>query len=148
LHRGKSQTRQGLVLDLGRDGANAPAGVYPKGTDARLAEALERQACLSEVNDGLIQLLAGSATDPFRALIDDDGPIAGYHVFDPLRQFPSARPTATQFVKALTELKPRLYSISMPGLRKGPTSSSAATPRGWLPTSTEPSARSSARRGR
>ena len=87
------------------------------GASSQLGEALERHACLSEVNEDLLRLLADSATDPaeadrIRALIDDDGPIAGFHVFDLLRQFPSARPTPAQVVRSLADLKPRLYSIS------------------------------------
>ena len=87
------------------------------GASSKLAEALEHHACLSEVNEDLLTLLAESATDPaeadrIRSLIDDDGPIAGLHVFDLLRQFPSARPTPAQIVHALADLKPRLYSIS------------------------------------
>ena len=87
------------------------------GASSKLGEALERHACLSEVNEDLLQLLADSTTDPveagrIRALMDDDGPIAGFHVFDLLRQFPSARPTPAQVVRALADLKPRLYSIS------------------------------------
>ena len=87
------------------------------GTSSKFAEALEHFACLSEVNEDLLQLLASSATDPaeaeaIRGFIDDDGPIADHHVLDLLRQFPSARPTAAQIVHAMADLKPRLYSIS------------------------------------
>jgi sulfite reductase (NADPH) flavoprotein alpha-component len=102
-------------------GALGASGDEPVETGAgactRLAEALERHTCLSEVNEDLLQLLAESAAESseaerLRALIDDDGPIAGFHVFDLLRQFPSARPTPSQIIRALAELKPRLYSIS------------------------------------
>jgi sulfite reductase (NADPH) flavoprotein alpha-component len=87
------------------------------GASSKLAEALEQHTCLSEINEDLIQLLADSATDPteaatIRGLIDDDGPIAGLDAFDLLRRFPSARPTPAQIIRALGELKPRLYSIS------------------------------------
>jgi sulfite reductase (NADPH) flavoprotein alpha-component len=87
------------------------------GAPSKLAEALQRHACLSEINEDLLRLLADSATDPdeadrLRALIEDDSPIAGFQVFDLLRRFPSARPTPSQIVRALGELKPRLYSIS------------------------------------
>ena len=87
------------------------------GTSTTLAEALDGLCCLSEVNEDMINLFAESATDSaeaerLRGLVDDDGPIAGFHVFDLLRQFPSARPSAARLVHALADLKPRLYSIS------------------------------------
>ena len=89
----------------------------PAGAPAPLAEALESHCCLSEVTEEFLRLLADSATDRgeadrLRELIDDDSPVAGHHVFDLLRQFPSARPTPADLVRSLSELKPRLYSIS------------------------------------
>ena len=89
----------------------------PSGTSSTLTEALERHSCLSEVGEDLLALLADHATDPgqaaeARTLIEDDAPITGHHVLDLLRRFPSARPSPAQVVKALAELKPRLYSIS------------------------------------
>jgi len=89
----------------------------PDGASTTLGDALERHSCLSEVAEDLISLLASAATDPreadeLRGLIDDDTPIAGFHVLDLLRRFPSARPSPDDLVRALAELKPRLYSIS------------------------------------
>ena len=67
-----------------------------------------------------IQLLAGIRHGPdrgrgdLRGLIDDDGPIAGYHVLRPAP--PSSRPPArlprAAGARSLAEIKPRLYSIS------------------------------------
>ena len=143
---GSDKATHHVEIDLGHDGPSYEVGdslgIYPTncgdlvgeiidalgassdlpvetagGASRELAEALEGDACLSEVNEDLIRLLADSATDPseaerLRALIDDDASIAGFHVFDLLRQFPSARPTPAQIIRALAELKPRLYSIS------------------------------------
>jgi sulfite reductase (NADPH) flavoprotein alpha-component len=104
-----------IIQTLGAEG-NEPVETQG-GVSSTLREALDRFCCLSEVNEDLIVLLSETAIDPaeadqLRALIDDDAPIAGFHVFDLLRKFPSARPTPALFVLALADLKPRLYSIS------------------------------------
>ena len=143
---GSDKATHHIEIDLGLDGPSYEVGdslgIYPtncgdlvgeiidalgakadepvqtsSGGSAGLFEALERHACLSEINEDLLNLLAEVATDPgealaIRALIDDDGPIDGFHVLDLLRHFPSARPTAAEVVRALAGLKPRLYSIS------------------------------------
>ena len=89
----------------------------PAGAETSLREALAHRCCLSEVTETFLELLAGSTADAddaaeIRALIDDDGPIAGCDVLDVLRRFPSARPDPGAFVAALSPMKPRLYSIS------------------------------------
>ena len=91
--------------------------VTASGAAVTLAEALDRHCCLSELTEEAIQVLADSATVPteaevLRGLIDDESPIAGDHLLDILRRFPSARPDPARLVAALAELKPRLYSIS------------------------------------
>ncbi len=87
------------------------------GVSGLLRDALERRCCLSEVTEETICVLAESATDSgeaegLRALLDDDAPIAGYHLLDLLRRFPTAKPRPSALVRTLAALKPRLYSIS------------------------------------
>ncbi len=104
-----------LIAALGSE-PSAPVATA-SGAAVSLAEALDRHCCLSELTEEAIQLLADSATDPaeaetLRDLIDDDSPIAGDHILDLLRRFPSARPAPAALIRSLSELKPRLYSIS------------------------------------
>ncbi len=87
------------------------------GVSSRLRDALERHCCLSEVPEETIGVLAESATDPaeaedLRALLEDDAPIAGYHLLDLLRRHPTTKPRPSALVRTLSDLKPRLYSIS------------------------------------
>ena len=89
----------------------------PDGAETTLANALTRHACLAELTDPLIELLADKTADPveatrLRTLLDDDAPIAGFDVLDLLRHFPSARPAPADLLAALAPVKPRLYSIS------------------------------------
>jgi sulfite reductase (NADPH) flavoprotein alpha-component len=89
----------------------------PDGAATTLRDALERHACLSEVTEDLLARLASAATDSrqadeLRALVEDDVPIAGLHVLDLLRRFPSARLSPSDLARSLAGLKPRLYSIS------------------------------------
>lgn len=60
---------------------------------------------------------AASATEAsaLRDLLDDkpvDGLVDNPHLVDLLSRFPSAKPTPTEFVRALKRMRPRLYSIS------------------------------------
>ena len=88
----------------------------PKNGRVPFREALSHHACLTEVTDSLLALLAGSASGDeaaaIRDLIDDDAPIAGCDVLDVLRRFPGDRPSAPAFAAALSPLRPRLYSIA------------------------------------
>jgi len=104
-----------VISALGSE-ASEPV-VTESGVAVSLAEALDRYCCLSEVTEEAIGLMADSATDPteadaLRGLIDDDAAIAGDHLLDLVRRFPSSKPTAAALVRSLSELKPRLYSIS------------------------------------
>jgi sulfite reductase (NADPH) flavoprotein alpha-component len=87
------------------------------GAETTLRDALARHCCLKEISEDLLEQLAHGAADTkeasqLRALVDDDAPISGFDVLDLLRRFPSARLSPADFVAALAELKPRLYSIS------------------------------------
>lgn len=87
------------------------------GVETSLREGLARHACLAAITEELLECLANSATEPreaelLRGLIEDDSPISGHDVLDTLRLFPSARPAASEFFATLSDLKPRLYSIS------------------------------------
>ncbi len=104
-----------VIAALGATGAEPVT--TPSGHSTTLAEALDRHLCLSEIPEEFLRLLADSAGDPgeaavIRGLLDDDAPIAGFHVLDLLRHYPSSRPAPAAVVGALVELKPRLYSIS------------------------------------
>ncbi len=104
-----------LLAALGTVG-NEPV-VPPSGVEVSLREALARHCCLTATTEELLLCLANAATDPaeaakLTALIEDDAPISGFDVLDTLLLFPSARPPAADFVAALSDLKPRLYSIS------------------------------------
>jgi len=104
-----------LIETLGASGSEPVRS--PAGMDAPLAAVLRTDCCLSEVTEDLLQLLGAVAMDDgeaarLHALVEDDSPITGFDVLDLLRLFPSARPSPSAFVAALSELKPRLYSIS------------------------------------
>jgi sulfite reductase (NADPH) flavoprotein alpha-component len=139
---GSDKDTRHVEIQLGADGPSYAVGdslgVYPEncgvlvdelletlgargdeetGAGVSLRAALAERACLSEVTEGLLALLAGAATDPseaaaLRGLIDDDAPIAGCDVLDVLKRFPTARPAPAAFAAALSPLRPRLYSIS------------------------------------
>jgi len=139
---GSDKETRHVEIELGNDGPSYAVGdslgIYPENCDALVEEildalgargdeelspgtslraALVEQCCLSEVTEEMLVRLAECATDPdetdaLRALIDDDGPIAGHDVLDVLRRFPSARPAPADFAAGLAALRPRLYSIS------------------------------------
>jgi sulfite reductase (NADPH) flavoprotein alpha-component len=95
----------------GDEPVDGPAG------EISLIEALSRDRCLARPTEELVALLAAKATDygeaaTLQSALEDDGPIAGLDVLDILAAFPSARPTAADFARALGMLSPRLYSIS------------------------------------
>ena len=78
---------------------------------------LRSDRCLTTPGEALVALMAKSArsskeADSLHALIDDDEAIQGWDVYDLLREYPSARPSPNDFVAALGEIRPRLYSIS------------------------------------
>jgi sulfite reductase (NADPH) flavoprotein alpha-component len=104
-----------IISALGASGDELVPG--RAGDSNELRAALRCDVCLTEVTEPLLELLAASALDPkeaglARACLDDDGSISGADVLDALRRFPSARLAPDEFVVALSELKPRLYSIS------------------------------------
>jgi sulfite reductase (NADPH) flavoprotein alpha-component len=104
-----------LIAALGAKGEEPVPTV--SGAETTLRDALARHCCLKEISEDLLEQLAHEATDTeeasqLRALVDDDAPISGFDVLDLLRRFPSARLSPADFVAALVELKPRLYSIS------------------------------------
>jgi sulfite reductase (NADPH) flavoprotein alpha-component len=105
-----------VVEALGASGAEDVCGW--DGQAVSLFEALLRDYTITRPTPGLIELMTDRATDAaerdaLAALRDDpDGPAPGVHVIDLLRRFPSARPSADDFVTALSPLAPRLYSIS------------------------------------
>ncbi|MDR3637750.1 MAG: sulfite reductase subunit alpha [Isosphaeraceae bacterium] len=139
---GSEKETRHIEIELGADGPSYAVGdslgIYPENCGALVDELiaalgargdeevspgtslrtiLSERSCLSEVTEGLLQGLAAAASDPaeaagLRALIDDDGPIAGCDVLDVLQRFPSARPHLADFVACLSPLRPRLYSIS------------------------------------
>ena len=82
-----------------------------------IREALRTQFCLSEITEELIETLSQHCNDVGEAqlleqYLEDDDPILGWDVYDLLEQFPSARLTADQLVSCLSQITPRLYSIS------------------------------------
>jgi sulfite reductase (NADPH) flavoprotein alpha-component len=99
-------------------GASGEERVVPvSGSETSLRDALAHRCCLTAVSEELLGLLAETATDPaeaelLRACLDDDATIAGFDVLDVLKRFPSARPSPSSFASVLSELRPRLYSIS------------------------------------
>ena len=105
-----------ILAALGAD----PAEMLPEPFGPRsLRDALIQEYALARPPTDLIELLAGSATDPVDAqqlklLIDNDEDewLETADVLDLLRRFPSARPPAEAFVRSLAKLQPRLYSIS------------------------------------
>jgi sulfite reductase (NADPH) flavoprotein alpha-component len=105
-----------VIEALGASGAEDVSGW--DGQAVSLFEALLRDYTITRPTPGLIELMTDRATDPaerdaLTALRDDpEGPAPGVHVVDLLRRFPSARPSADDFVTALSPLAPRLYSIS------------------------------------
>jgi sulfite reductase (NADPH) flavoprotein alpha-component len=105
-----------VIEALGATGAEEVCGW--DGQAVSLFEALLHDYTITRPTPGLIELMTERATDPAErdALItlrdDADGPAPGVHVVDLLRRFPSARPSADNFVTALSPLAPRLYSIS------------------------------------
>ena len=104
-----------VLSALGASGAELVPSA--SGGEVPFREALARNCCLTAIPEEFLECLATAATESadagkLRALIDDDSPIAGHDVLDTLRLFPSARPAPAEFVGALSELKPRLYSIS------------------------------------
>ena len=110
---------EALVLDvLQALGASGSEPVTPiSGSLVTLSEALAHRCCLTVVTEELLGVLASSAADPaeadrLRACVDDDAPVAGFDVLEVLRRFPSVRPSPSDFVASLSDLKPRLYSIS------------------------------------
>jgi sulfite reductase (NADPH) flavoprotein alpha-component len=104
-----------IIAALGATGQEPIA--TPTGVETTLSEALLRHLCLTALTEEFLELLANTASNPeeganARALVDDDSSIAGFDVLDLLRMFPSARPEPADFVASLSDLKPRLYSIS------------------------------------
>ena len=88
----------------------------PSGGACTLRGALAERCCLAEVTDELLEMTIPLCTDPaadlLRRAVDDPDVIEGWDVLDLLRNTPSARPAAAEFVAALAALQPRLYSIS------------------------------------
>ncbi len=104
-----------LIVALGTTGDEPVA--TSSGAETSLRDALARHCCLATPTEDLLELLSRESADAgepeaIRRLIDDDGPITGFDVLDVLRRFPAARPSPTDFVRSLAELKPRLYSIA------------------------------------
>jgi sulfite reductase (NADPH) flavoprotein alpha-component len=90
--------------------------VTPSGAEMELSVALIRDCCLAEIPEDFLITLANASNATERAaiqrLIADDSPLAGHDVLDVLRMFPSARLSPRDLVGSLSELRPRLYSIS------------------------------------
>ncbi len=92
---------------IGRDGAHIS-----------LHEALLREYTITQPTDRMLELLARVATDAgeqgeLKKMMDDDALCpAGMQVADLLEKHRSARPSAADFVAALSPMSPRLYSIS------------------------------------
>jgi sulfite reductase (NADPH) flavoprotein alpha-component len=104
-----------LIAALGASGDERVANA--SGDEMPLRVALARDCCLSEINEDILVLLADAATvadeaATLRRLVEDDTPLAGLDVLDVLRRFPSARPAPRDLLRSLSELRPRLYSIS------------------------------------
>jgi sulfite reductase (NADPH) flavoprotein alpha-component len=104
-----------LIAALGASGDERVANA--SGDEMPLQVALARDCCLSEINEDILVLLADAATDAdeadtLRRMVEDDAPLAGLDVLDVLHRFPSARPSPRDLLRSLSELRPRLYSIS------------------------------------
>ncbi|WP_422923845.1 sulfite reductase subunit alpha [Singulisphaera sp. PoT] len=82
-----------------------------------IREMLRRHRDLAEITDELIEASAASASSEsesraLRLLLEDSSPIEGMDLLDFLRAYPGIRLDAEDLVRALSPLKPRLYSIS------------------------------------
>ena len=108
----------GWILEA-LDASGAEAVTLADGSETDLRQALLRRLDISKATPDVVNVLAGTATDPahaqaLKALLTDDssGVPDGHEVLDLLKQFPSARPAIGTFVAALKPIRPRLYSIS------------------------------------
>lgn len=106
----------GWIIDA-IDATGSESVRVSNGSRVSLRDALHRNFTISKPSDGLLELLAKSATVPsereaLKAMLDGEGAPAGFEVLDLLRQFKSARPSVEQFAESLLPMSPRLYSIS------------------------------------
>ena len=103
-----------IIATLGASGAEEVTA--PNGEPVSLYEALHKYYALGKPTDLLFEVLINNATDQDEAsklkeILAQDSIADGEEILDLLRQFPSARPAAADFVNALNPLQPRLYSI-------------------------------------
>jgi sulfite reductase (NADPH) flavoprotein alpha-component len=109
------ETVDQIVELLGATGAEDVTS--PLGTPLSLREALLRECLITQPRRTLLELLLKHASHwaelrELQKMLDADEMPAGLQVIDLLRDCPSARPGAAEFVAALSALQPRLYSIA------------------------------------
>jgi sulfite reductase (NADPH) flavoprotein alpha-component len=109
------ETVDQIVELLGATGAEDVTS--PLGTPLSLREALLRESLITQPRRKLLELLLKHASHwaeirELQKMLDADEIPVGLQVIDLLRDCPSARPEAAEFVAALSALQPRLYSIA------------------------------------
>jgi sulfite reductase (NADPH) flavoprotein alpha-component len=101
------------------DASGAEEVTAPDSSKVNLMDALQKHFQITTPTESLIELLASKATDAahaqaLNAMLAEDGTgiPEGHEIVDLLTQYPSARPTISEFLAVLRPLQPRLYSIS------------------------------------
>ncbi|MEM8734542.1 MAG: sulfite reductase subunit alpha, partial [Planctomycetota bacterium] len=85
------------------------------GAERPINEILERERCLKEPTDELLELLIAKSSGDIQAKLEvmlEDGAPEGFDVLDALSLASSASLTASELLETLPPLTPRLYSIA------------------------------------